>query len=154
MPSTRPAAVQWKWPVNCHNNGLDVRERAKPLLAAVRKADSRIVLCLQDRAPTLGAALLMGQSLFYGSGWLAAWAGWSRPNEAVSTAVGVLLICAALFVATGVSGFERRGGHDGWWWGFGVVVLGPLGLLLWLPHVHASHGWRPALPGAQRRTHA
>ena len=116
------------------------------------RADRALLWRLRDHAPLLALLTLAVQLLVYYGGWLGTWGNvdglrWlGEFDEATSTALGLVLACGALFVATGVSRRERRYGHDGWWWGFGVFILGPLGLILWLCHHHVVHRTAQAKP--------
>ena len=114
------------------------------------QADYALLRGLADHAPTLALILLPIQFLIYVAGYWGAWLDvealrWmTELDQVAASAVGILLAAVALFVAAGVSRRERRYGHDGWWWGFGVFVLGPLGLVIWLAHYRGVHRAKPA----------
>lgn len=120
----------------------------------VAQADYALLRWLRDHAPMLALVLLPAQVSLYAAGYWGTWLDvdalrWMADlGQVVSSAIGMLLAAVSLFVATAVSRRERSYGHDGWWWGFGVFVLGALGLVIWLSHYFSAHRAKPSLAPA------
>lgn len=129
-PSSRPPKVT-------ENSG-----RSRAMLV---HADKVVTAKLRKHAPMLVGVLLVVQIAAYAIGAVGAMSSptqapwfWDA-NETLLLAMSVLFACALFLTAHAVSQLEKQAGHDGWWWGFGVIFLGAFGMLIWLTHYWTDH---------------
>ena len=120
-------------------------------------ADKVVSSQLRKHAPTFVGVLLVVQVAAYAIGVVGAMSSptaapwfWDA-NDTILLAMSVLFACALFLTAHAVSQLEKQAGHDGWWWGFGVIFLGAFGMLIWLTHYWTHHKHAHATPPQHRQ---
>lgn len=120
-------------------------------------ADKVVSSKLRKHAPRLVGVLLVVQIAAYAIGAVGAMSSpttapwfWDA-DDTLLVAMSVLFAYAVFLTAHAVSQLEKQAGHDGWWWGFGVIFLGAFGMLLWLAHYWTDHKHAHATPPQHRQ---